>query len=920
MTAGERESFLRRETAGDAALLAVVQDLLNDLSEETLEDTAIEEDSRVGRRIGRYEITAKLGSGGMGQVYAARDVELGRMVALKFLEAGARGAHGPAERLIREAKAASALNHTHIVTIFDVVRTDTDVALAMELVEGQSLREKCRSPQPVEQVIRWGREIAQALAATHARGIVHRDIKPENIMVRLDGHSKVVDFGLARSTPLAGANSLASASSFIGVMAGTLKYMSPEQTQGNAPVAASDIFSLGAVLFELLCGRGPFDAATPLDTAHAIAHAEPADPEMFRPEIPLALSAVLLSMLAKDPAERPTALQVDQRLAAISVGARESRPASRVPLAAGIIASIAALAIAGALWWTPGRGAAGPQPLKLVPIANMPESRVTAAAVSPDGSMLAYAPADGPISIRRLRDAETNSIRSPKGLRASRIAWFADQRHLLVSGIAEPENQAVVWLVPIDAAGGPPKLLSKGRDAAPSPDGAHIALVSADGGLIWVIQRDGTGQRAVRAGGANTTYSSVVWSPDSRRISYMMSQSSAASSSTDAALTFQTADRDTGQVVAHVDNLAMYAGTALPDGRILCLPWAYPASSHGGKLMEIRTDPKTGAYLGHSSRPMPYMWDGLYTSFSTSQDGKVMALLAATAYVNLSVAELKWTPTGSVSITKIKRLTDVRAEDYPHSWTRDGRTVLFESNRNGDSYHLFRIGLDAREAEPLAPRTAPAVWPHTTPDGRWILYRRQAPNRNAELMRMPVEGGKPERIAVSNNIPQEFRCGLAANTRCVVRSTEGDQYVYRELDPLRGPGRVLSRTTVTPQLFLDWDLSPDGKTVAIPNHDSRTAQVRLLSLDAESGADERLLRMEGLRNLSSVAWPADGRGLFVSATTPTGGVLVYSDLAGATRKLLESDKATFVVPSPDGKRFVFPERIRTSSLQWLQAP
>ena len=208
-----------RETAGDPDLLPIVLALLRNSSEEGGAESLVEEHShRTGARVGRYEITGKPGRGAMGHVYAARDTELARVVALKFLAPGieSSGSSPTAERLIHEAKAASALNHPNIVTVYDVVRNDREIAIAMELVEGRSLREFCDRAQPAASVIDWGRQIAQALAATHARHIVHRDIKPENVIVRLDGYVKVLDFGVARRARLPDASSVGTLAGFLG--------------------------------------------------------------------------------------------------------------------------------------------------------------------------------------------------------------------------------------------------------------------------------------------------------------------------------------------------------------------------------------------------------------------------------------------------------------------------------------------------------------------------------------------------------------------------------------------------------------------------------------------------------------------------------------------------------------------------------
>jgi len=254
----------------------------------------------------------------MGYVYSALDNELGRPVALKFVGPEAVANRTLIDRLVREAKAASALNHPHIVTVYEVVRSQGEVAIAMELVDGKSLRYYCGEAQPIARVTGWGRQVAQALAAAHARNIVHRDIKPENVMVRSDGYIKVLDFGLARQV-LSTGDSRSGQSSVR--LAGTLNYMSPEQTRAQPASSASDVFSLGIVLYELATGKHPFLRDSPVDTAHAIASAEPRPPRALNPGFPPTLDPLLLAMLAKNPAARPSAEQVaetlDDRMAAV---------------------------------------------------------------------------------------------------------------------------------------------------------------------------------------------------------------------------------------------------------------------------------------------------------------------------------------------------------------------------------------------------------------------------------------------------------------------------------------------------------------------------------------------------------------------------------------------------------------------------
>jgi predicted ATPase len=267
-----------------------------------------------------YEILSLLGRGGMGVVYKARQHSLDRLVALKFLpEECARDPVWLA-RFRREARTASALNHPHICTIYDTGECAGRPFLSMELVEGQTLEALINRRLPMEELARLLRQAARALAAAHAAGVVHRDIKPANLMVRADGILKILDFGLARRFSEAGVPK--SQSSFIGtdvgIRVGTLLYMSPEQARAEAVEAATDIFSLGLVLYELAAGQHPFRADSDIGVMQALVDQMPAPPSRLNPEVPAALEALALHMLTKDPQLRPTALEVAAALSEIN--------------------------------------------------------------------------------------------------------------------------------------------------------------------------------------------------------------------------------------------------------------------------------------------------------------------------------------------------------------------------------------------------------------------------------------------------------------------------------------------------------------------------------------------------------------------------------------------------------------------------
>jgi predicted ATPase len=271
-----------------------------------------------------YEVLGLLGRGGMGVVYKARQLSLNRLVALKFLPAECAGDPFWLERFRREGRTASALNHPNICTIYDTGASAGRPFLSMELIEGRTLADLIVCRPPLEELARLVGQAARALAAAHAAGVVHRDVKPHNLMVRADGLVKVLDFGLAyRFSTEGGEGAVPGTRS--GALVGTVQYMSPEQTRGRPAGAASDVFSLGAALYELATGRLPFPADSVGGVLHAIAAQAPLPPARLNPEVPAALDALILHMLAKAPALRPTALEVEAALAGLAGAAAAGR-------------------------------------------------------------------------------------------------------------------------------------------------------------------------------------------------------------------------------------------------------------------------------------------------------------------------------------------------------------------------------------------------------------------------------------------------------------------------------------------------------------------------------------------------------------------------------------------------------------------
>ncbi|HEY3104570.1 MAG TPA: protein kinase, partial [Pyrinomonadaceae bacterium] len=263
-----------------------------------------------GTKLGRYEIRSKIGEGGMGEVYLALDSELDRTVAIKILPEALASDKQRLQRFIQEAKAASALNHPHILTIYEIGSIGNSRFIATEFIDGETLRERMKTGLKLHDALEFSIQIAGALAAAHAAGIIHRDIKPENIMVRRDGYVKVLDFGLAklteprRSATDPEAPTRAMVDTGAGTVMGTANYMSPEQAKGTHVDARTDVWSLGAVLYEMIALHVPFPGETPTETISLILQKDAAPLTRFAPDVPAELERILKKALTKDREER----------------------------------------------------------------------------------------------------------------------------------------------------------------------------------------------------------------------------------------------------------------------------------------------------------------------------------------------------------------------------------------------------------------------------------------------------------------------------------------------------------------------------------------------------------------------------------------------------------------------------------------
>jgi eukaryotic-like serine/threonine-protein kinase len=449
-----------------------------------------------GDRLGAYEILSPLGAGGMGEVYRGRDTRLGREVALKILPAELAGEKERLSRFDQEARAASALNHPNIVTIYEIGFSGERPFLAMELVEGKTLRELVvAGPLALRRVFSVGAQVAEGLAKAHAAGIVHRDLKPENVMVSKDGFVKILDFGLAKLTEpgpggASAALTLARPETHPGTVLGTVGYMSPEQASGEAIDFRSDQFSLGSILYELTTGQKPFQRRTAAETMSAIIREEPEPLGKVRPEAPLPARWILERCLAKDPEERYGSTRdlardlasLRDHIAEVSSGAeaRLSTPTRGRRRLSPLLTALAILG-AGVIGWFAalGRQRAVPSVPSFKRL-TFRQGMLSNARFAPDGQTVFYGAswegeAGGQLYMTRPESPESRRLEFPIHTDIMAISRSGELAILLGQGIGT--------LARVPMAGGVPRQILErvphsGADW--SPDGRELAVVVRD--------------------------------------------------------------------------------------------------------------------------------------------------------------------------------------------------------------------------------------------------------------------------------------------------------------------------------------------------------------------------------------------------------------------------------------------------------
>lgn len=740
-------------------------------------------------RLGRYEIRSKIGEGGMGEVYRARDTDLGRDVAVKVLPSSFSADTGRLQRFQQEACAAGALNHPNILSIYDVGKHDGSPYVVSELLEGETLRQRIGGAALGQRrAIDYALQIANGLAAAHEKGIIHRDLKPDNIFITNDGRVKILDFGLAKLTQLDG-NQVQTdvptrrVNTDPGVVMGTVGYMAPEQLKGRPVDQRSDIFSFGAILYEMLSGRRAFHGESAAETMSAILREDPPELSDTNKNVSPALERLVNHCLEKNPEARFYSAR-DLAFALESLSGSTATQTSAIPavgpprmkkreLIAWIVAAIAVLTAAALAIVRFQRVPAEVRPVRsfiLPPEKSSFDFSVRIGsniAVSPDGRRLAFVAAVEGKQLLWIRSLESVSVQALGGTEGAMFPfWSADSRFL--GFFAEQK------LKKIDVAGGPPITLCdapEGRGGAWNRNGVIVFAPNSNGGLYRVSASGGVTTAVTKLNEARveTSHRWPFFLPDGEHFLYLGGGGGTGFAIGEvAAISVSSLSKQDSKVLVSANSNAAYAeghllylrertlmaqgfdpkrlettGDAFPIGEQV-QTGRFPGTgifsvSEEGVLIYQSGPGDSGSELiwfDRTNKPIGKLGDlSPYNSFSLSPDGK-----SATVAVSNQMVSNVW-------LYEVARglktpFTFGPAQTRGPVWSPDGGTVFFTSNRKGH-FDLYRKASSGAGSEELLVESNLDKTPTSiSPDGRFLLYHSVDPKTKQDIWVLPLDGSQ----------------------------------------------------------------------------------------------------------------------------------------------------------------------------------
>jgi serine/threonine protein kinase/Tol biopolymer transport system component len=783
-----------------------------------------------GTRFGPYEIQAPLGAGGMGEVYRARDTRLDRTVAIKVLAAHLSSSPELRQRMEREGRAISSLNHPHICQLYDIGSQDGTDFLVMELIEGQTVADRLRGGAlPLVEVYKIGIDIADALAFAHGRGILHRDLKPANIMLTQSG-AKLMDFGLAKPLTAhpANAGSASAPPSFTavptlsgpsplsplttaGTIIGTIHYMAPEQVEGKEADVRSDIFAFGAVLYEMATGTRPFQGKSQISLASAILEQDPAPIRSVKPLVPSAFEHIVTTCLQKNPDDRfQTAQDIKLDLQWI---AAEKPPASlaappapaRHPLL-WIGAAIAGLLLGGAgatLLHRPDpapsiRTFINPPPKTQI---NLTGDNAGPPVLAPDGSALVFAASGAggktTLWVRPMDVTEAHELRNTEN--AIFPFWSFDSRSI---GFFADGKLKIV-----EVAGGSAQALADapfGRGGAWGADGMIVYSPATQDRLYRISVNGGTASPATTLDRSlHTSHRWPFFLPDGTHYLYLAINHESVNSGNDTVY-YASVDGSVNKPLLKSHSNAIYAG-------------GYLLYARNEQLLAQRFDPSTGKLTGQPQTLVKDIAnDDTTWHHDASASGNGLLIYGTGASGSL---QLLWMDRSSKQTSTIADgLTNVH-------WARlspQGDRIALQINNGISDTWVLDLARGTRTRLTFGPIFNNL--PEWSPDGKWIVY---ASTRNGryQLFRKPADGGGvEEQLLEADQLLAPSDWSRDGQYIVYERGTGGTQRIWAL--PMEGDRTPFQVMDTPPNTFdTQASLSPDGHWLAYMSNESGTEQV-----------------------------------------------------------------------------------------------
>jgi len=847
-----------------------------------------------GTKLGPYEIIAPLGAGGMGEVYRARDTRLDRTVAIKILPEASANTPESRARFEREARAVSSLNHAHICILYDIGHQNGTDFIVMEYLEGESLASRlARGAMPVPELLRIGIQIADALDKSHRQGVVHRDLKPGNIMLTKSG-AKLLDFGLAKATaplvndfsssptvtrPLATSPSAQPALTTQGAIVGTFQYMSPEQLHGAEADARSDIFSFGAVLYEMATGKKAFEAKSQASLIAAILEHEPEPITVAKPTAPAALDRVIRTCLAKNPDDRfQSAHDVKLQLAWIRDAGSESSGASATsavgiagmpPMPQSLAASrrlwmlatfaaLIALVAVSALYFSLRRAPA-PRPLATVRFSLLPPEKAIfdlPVIVSPDGKLLAFVAISGGQEMLWVRPLDSLDVHALGGTDGATLPFWA------------PDSSAIGFfadgqLKKVTLSTGVVQNVTVARDprgGAWGPDGTILFTPDFRSGLFKIPSTGGTAAPATqidKSGDNETSHRWPCFLPDGRHFLYFARTNGKQTQAAD------IGSLDSKEPVARhfleVDSQVLYAEPGylvFVRGRTLfAQPFDASSLTLHGEAVPIADGVEPLGEIGPTS----------YAPFSVSQTG---ALVYRSEVLNLT--QLTWfdrhgkalgtlgppgrydepalSPDGKrlvidvnasssssgdiwvvdIATASFSRFTFDPASDITPIWSPDGKNVVFSSNRTGE-YNLYIKPSDGSSNEKLlqgSPSNSAQIPSDWSRDGKSLIFDFASASNDYDLWLQPMANGTISTDQKAHGLVEypgaQVRANVSPDGRWIAyesNETGRSETWVQSFPPGGGKWQITSEGGIEPQWHKDgrelFYLAPNRKLMAV---------------------------------------------------------------------------------------------------------